>query len=222
MRCYGFNSYGCFRNLEFKLSGLLIVEKILMEILGLSSSPSSGGAFALVLSEADGNLRLPIIIGAFEAQAIALELEHIRPPRPMTHDLIKNIIVQSNAELKEVVINDLRESTFFAKLVIKTELTEFDVDARPSDAIAIAIRFGVPVYVSSHVLKEAGIVAESEASKTPVPVEDEVNLEPEKRPVTMEDRLINLTKNLDLAIANEDYEKAARIRDEINQLKGSA
>jgi uncharacterized protein len=198
------------------------LEKILMEILGLSSSPSSGGAFALVLSEADGNLRLPIIIGAFEAQAIALELEHIRPPRPMTHDLIKNIILQSNAELKEVVINDLRERTFFAKLVIKTELTEFDVDARPSDAIAIAIRFGVPVFVSAHVLKEAGIVAESESPKTPVSKEESSLQEPISRPVTMEDRLANLIKNLDLAIANEDYEKAARIRDEISNLKGSA
>ncbi len=193
-----------------------------MEILGLSSSPSSGGAFALVLSEAEGDLRLPIIIGAFEAQAIALELEHIRPPRPMTHDLIKNIIVQSNAELKEVVINDLRESTFFAKLVIKTEINEFDVDARPSDAIAIAIRFGVSVYVSAHVLKEAGIVAQSESSKTPVAIVDDAKQEPVNRPITMEDRLANLTKNLDLAIANEDYEKAARLRDEINKLKGSA
>lgn len=193
-----------------------------MEILGLSSSPSSGGAFALVLSESEGDLRLPIIIGAFEAQAIALELEHIRPPRPMTHDLIKNILVQSNAELKEVVINDLREGTFFAKLVIKTELTEFEVDARPSDAIAIAIRFGVSVFVNAHVLKEAGIVAESEKSKVPTTLDDAAKKQPETISITTEERLITLTKNLDLAIANEDYEKAARLRDEISKLKGSS
>lgn len=191
-----------------------------MEILGLSSSPSSGGAFALVLSEADGELRLPIIIGAFEAQAIALELEHIRPPRPMTHDLIKNIITMSNSTLKEVIINDLKESTFFAKLIIKSDLSEYEIDARPSDAIAVAIRFGVSIYVSAQVLKEAGIIAEnSGSSKQSTSTNEPIEVEA-KRPITMEDKLTQLTSQLELAITNEDYEKAARVRDEINKLKG--
>lgn len=196
-----------------------------MEILGLSTSPSSGGAYALVLSESQGSRRLPIIIGTFEAQAIALELEHIRPPRPMTHDLIRNIIQQFNSFVKEVIISDLREGTFFAKIILQNEYTEFEVDARPSDAVAIAIRFTAPIYVAEKVIEEAGIQAETpdQDKEETVNAESEFadNAEP-KTASNKEELLASLKRNLDAAIAAEDYEKAARIRDEINKLQGRA
>lgn len=196
-----------------------------MEILGLSTSPSSGGAYALVLNESQGSRRLPIIIGTFEAQAIALELEHIRPPRPMTHDLIRNIIQQFNSFVKEVIISDLREGTFFAKIILQNEFTEFEVDARPSDAVAVAIRFTAPIYVADKVIQEAGIQAEAADfnKDETVPAESAFANVPEPKAVSnQEERLASLKRNLDAAIAAEDYEKAARIRDEINKLQGLA
>lgn len=196
-----------------------------MEILGLSTSPSSGGAYALVLNESQGSRRLPIIIGTFEAQAIALELEHIRPPRPMTHDLIRNIIQQFNSFVKEVIISDLREGTFFAKIILQNEFTEIEVDARPSDAVAIAIRFTAPIYVAEKVIQEAGFQAEAADfnKEETVPAESELaNIPESKTTSNQEEILASLKRNLDAAIAAEDYEKAARIRDEINKLQGLA
>ncbi|MDX1619146.1 MAG: bifunctional nuclease family protein, partial [Balneolaceae bacterium] len=131
-----------------------------MEILGLSTSPSSGGAYALILNEVNGNRRLPIIIGTFEAQAIALELEHIKPPRPMTHDLLKNVIQSFGAELNQVFINDLSEGTFYAQIIYNQNGEQLEQDARPSDAIALAIRFNAPIFVTDEILEEAGIVSE--------------------------------------------------------------
>ncbi|TNE70424.1 hypothetical protein EP331_12310 [bacterium] len=193
-----------------------------MEILGLSTSPSSGGAYALVLNEHEGSRRLPIIIGTFEAQAIALELEHIRPPRPMTHDLIRNIVQQFNSFVKEVVVNELKEGTFFAKIFIQNEFSEIEVDARPSDAIAVAIRFSAPIYVASKVLDEAGIQSESIQEDVAEAVQPEAFTAEvvEAKTTSQEDILTQLTKNLEAAILAEDYEKAARIRDEINKIKG--
>ena len=127
-----------------------------MEILGLSTSPSSGGAYALILNEAKGNRRLPIIIGTFEAQAIALELEHIKPPRPMTHDLLKNIIQSFGAEMEQVFINDLSEGTFYAQIIYKQNGEQRELDARPSDAIALGVRVDVPINVDDEVMEHAG------------------------------------------------------------------
>ena len=129
-----------------------------MDILGLSTSPSSGGAYALILNEIEGNRRLPIIIGTFEAQAIALELEHIKPPRPMTHDLLKNMIQNFGSSVKQVFINDLSEGTFFAKIIYEDNGKKMEQDARPSDAIALAVRFNATIYVAGEILEEAGIV----------------------------------------------------------------
>ncbi|MDZ7693222.1 MAG: bifunctional nuclease family protein [Balneolaceae bacterium] len=117
------------------------MNKIKMEILGLSTSPSSGGAYALILNEVNGNRRLPIIIGTFEAQAIALELEHIKPPRPMTHDLLKNIIQSFGAEMDQVFINDLSEGTFYAQIIYQQNGEQLALDARPSDAIRAGYSF---------------------------------------------------------------------------------
>jgi len=194
------------------------MEYIQVDIIGLSTSPSSGGAYALVLGEVDGNRRLPIIIGAFEAQAIALELEKIQPPRPMTHDLIRDLFDAVGGEVMDVVIDELKEGTFFAKIRYTLNGTEDRLDARPSDAVALAVRTGSPVFVSAPVLEEAGIPTDDEgdlsevvSGEAPAPVEEET--EPKSD-------LDRLQGQLDQAIADEDYEAAARLRDEINKMKG--
>lgn len=192
-----------------------------MEILGLSTSPSSGGAYALILNEIDGNRRLPIIIGTFEAQAIALELEHIKPPRPMTHDLIKSVVLGLNSWVKHIVINDLKDGTFFAEVICENEGSEVAIDSRPSDAIAIAIRFDAAIYVEESVLEDAGITAEATTTEDQEAVkETEPLLSTIDNPShDASDPLEDLNKSLSSAIADEDYERAARIRDEIQRLK---
>lgn len=185
-----------------------------MEILGLSTSPSSGGAYALILSEVDGNRRLPIIIGTFEAQAIALELENIKPPRPMTHDLLKNMVESFESDVKKVVISDLNEGTFFAKIHYQKQDENVELDARPSDAIALAIRFGAAIYVSNAVLDEAGIITEEEEKKSGI---KSSGAGEGKKEMT---KLEELENELQTAIETENYEKAAKIRDQIKKLKG--
>jgi bifunctional DNase/RNase len=140
-------------------------EKVQVDILGLSSSQASGGAYALILKETSGPRRLPIIIGAFEAQSIALEMEGIKPPRPLTHDLLKNIIDSLGGELIDVFINELREGTFFARINLDTQ----EIDARPSDAIAIAVRYGAPIFVAEKVMAEASFVSEGGDDDKTVP-----------------------------------------------------
>lgn len=189
-----------------------------MDILGLSTSPSSGGAYALILNERNGNRRLPIIIGTFEAQAIALELEHIKPPRPMTHDLLRDLMKSFNSQVKKVVINELKEGTFYAQIFYDFEGSEIELDARPSDAIALAIRFGAAIYVSQTIVDEAGIVSEEESSSQSM--KEEINAveesdSSEPAPTNVE----SLEKRLENAIESEDYEKAARLRDEIERIK---
>lgn len=184
-----------------------------MDILGLSTSPSSGGAYALILNEVEGNRRLPIIIGTFEAQAIALELEHIKPPRPMTHDLLKKMIQNFGSNVQQVFINDLSEGTFFAKIIYEDNGQEMEQDARPSDAIALAVRFDASIYVASDILEEAGIVSEGE--------EGGLSTTSESQGQTKEmSKLERLENELQTAIDTENYEKAARLRDEIQKLKG--
>ncbi len=199
-----------------------------MDILGLSTSPSSGGAYALILNEVEGNRRLPIIIGTFEAQAIALELEHIKPPRPMTHDLLRNIIQSFGTHVKEVYINDLKEGTFYAKVIYEHDGEDLEQDARPSDAIAIAIRFNSPIYVHKEIVDEAGILSDQEGEEEQQAEEIDsttIHEEPESaesstESSTPESKLKKLEKNLASAIEKEDYEKAARLRDEIKKMKG--
>jgi hypothetical protein len=187
-----------------------------MEILGLSTSPSSGGAYALILAEAEGSRRLPIIIGSFEAQAIALELENIKPPRPMTHDLLKNVVVNFDSSIKKILINDLTDGTFYARIIFERGDQLYEIDSRPSDAIALAVRFGAPIYVNDHVLKEAGIRADmesSEDSKSKV-------IKKEKAGEKELSKLEQLESELHTAIETENYEKAAKLRDQIQKMKG--
>lgn len=187
---------------------------IQVDIIGLSTSPSSGGAYALVLGEMNGNRRLPIIIGAFEAQAIALELEKIQPPRPMTHDLLRDMFDALGAEVMEVVIDELREGTFFAKIRYSHDGGEGQLDSRPSDAVALAVRCEAPIYVAPGVLDEAGIPTEEEGVASLAQTETH---EEAAEPLT---RVEKMEQQLEKAIQDEDYEKAARLRDEIARLKG--
>jgi bifunctional DNase/RNase len=196
------------------------VERVLVDILGLSTNPASGGAYALILREVEGSRRLPIIIGQAEAQSIALEMEGIKPPRPLTHDLMKNIIAAFGSELTDVTIDDLRDGTFYAKLNIDNQL----IDSRPSDAIALAVRYGAQIFVASGVMDEASFVPEEEeeegqqkeegAAKPPKPPAP--SKEPPPNKLT---RLEQLHQQLKQAIEKEDYEKASALRDDIRRLE---
>ena len=188
------------------------MDKIQVDILGLSTSPSSGGAYALILKELNGPRRLPIIIGAFEAQSIALEMEGIKPPRPLTHDLMKSIIDTLGGALNDVTINELKDGTFYARLGMDTQ----EIDSRPSDAIALAVRYGVPIFVSDKVMEEAAFIPENdEAEKTAAPAAPAP--EPAEKPKVKLSKLEQLEHQLKEAIAKEDYEKAAKLRDEIKK-----
>lgn len=188
-------------------------DKIKLEILGLSSSQSQSGSFALVLGESGGNRRLPIIIGMFEAQAIAIEIEKIVPNRPMTHDLFKAFSHNFDIDIKEVFISDLKEGVFFARIVCEHNGKVFEVDSRPSDAIAIGLRFNVDFYTNESILTEAGIVLtdefEEEIAQTDTPKAENTSIEDLSSS--------ELEKLLTDALDKEDYEKAARIRDVLNK-----
>ncbi|PSQ87641.1 MAG: hypothetical protein BRD42_01380 [Bacteroidetes bacterium QS_3_64_15] len=188
-----------------------------VDIIGLSTSPSSGGAYALVLGEVEGNRRLPIIIGAFEAQAIALELEKIQPPRPMTHDLLRDTFEAVDVEVTEIVIDELREGTFFAKIRYRHDGEEHQLDSRPSDAVALAVRVDAPIFVAPMVMDEAGIVAEDESDISSLAEQaEETSVEEEEMGGT---ELEKKQKKLEKAIEEENYERAAELRDEIQRLE---
>ena len=197
-------------------------DKIQVDILGLSPTPApGGGGYALILKEIGGERRLPIIIGTFEAQHIALELEGIKPPRPLTHDLLRNIIEQLGFSISHVYINELRDGTFFAKIKMDVGSME-EIDSRPSDAIALALKFSVPIYVSEEVMNEVAFIPEKEDDEEG----DEGNLfKPRETGASEEEldpysrKLNKLQTDLKSAIENEDYEKAASIRDEIKRLE---
>lgn len=193
------------------------MDKIKLEIVGLSYSQTQSGAYALVLSEVGGNRRLPIIIGGFEAQAIAIELEKMVPTRPLTHDLFKNFATTFNIHVKEVIIYNLDEGIFFSKLVCVQDGKEVEIDARTSDAIAIGIRFNCEIFTYEEILSSAGILLDETNMD-----EDELlaeNLDEEEESSGTLDALSmdELQKELNQAIDNEDYELASRIRDEINK-----
>ncbi len=201
------------------------MEKIKLEILGLSSSQSQSGSFALVLGETEGSRRLPIIIGMFEAQAIAIEIEKIIPNRPMTHDLFKSFAHSFNYKVKEIVISDLKEGVFFAKIVCDNGSDVVEIDARPSDAIAIGLRFDSPIFTYEAILAEAGIVLTDETEDDIAELKSELKAEKSKTTKSSKsakDDLKNLSVDklnelLDKAIEKEDYERAAKIRDELSR-----
>jgi len=192
------------------------MDKIELEIIGISFSQSQSGAYALILGEVGQKRRLPIIIGSYEAQAIAVELEKMNPSRPLTHDLFRNFAQTFNIKLTEVVIYKFSEGIFFSKLICHDGHKEVEIDSRTSDAVALAIRFKCPIYTHESILKEAGMILQFEKKFSP---EEFLKAETEK-----DDSLENLSleelKNLlDAAVSDEAYEKASRIRDEIRKRK---
>jgi bifunctional DNase/RNase len=196
------------------------MNKIKLEIAGLSYSQTQSGAYALVLSEAGGKRQLPIIIGGFEAQAIAIELEKMTPTRPLTHDLFRNFAQAFSIEVKEVVIYNLSEGIFYSKLICESDGITTEIDARTSDAIAIGVRFNCPIYTFEHILSSAGIQGEEgESSDSDYPVEEDYSENEEGNLNSMSEE--ELQGQLGDAIDNEDYELASRIRDEMNKRRSN-
>jgi uncharacterized protein len=194
------------------------MEKIELKIIGLSYSQTQSGAYALVLSEKQGSRRLPIIIGGFEAQSIAIELENMKPSRPLTHDLFKSFAESFHINIKEVIIYNLIEGVFYSKLLCDKEGEEIEIDARTSDAIAIGIRCECPVYTFEHILSSAGIQLEEEMDEAKAVPADE----PEETKAVKSSELSSmaddeLNKLLQDALDAEDYERASQIRDELNK-----
>lgn len=192
-----------------------------LEILGLSSNHSQSGSFTLILGEIEGKRRLPIVIGMFEAQAIAIEIEKIIPNRPMTHDLFKSFSSNFGFSIEHILVSDMREGVFYAKIVCHNNSKRVEIDARPSDAIAIAVRFDAPIYCSHLVMSEAAIEFTEEDEKNEQKSGSKggsASGTKKKTDTSLEDfSLDKLNKMLNQAINNEDYEKAARLRDEINR-----
>jgi bifunctional DNase/RNase len=192
------------------------MQKVKLNVLGLSVSQTQTGAYALVLSEESGHRRIPIIIGPVEAQSIAIQLEGLHPPRPLTHDLFKNIANAFSIELSEVIIYKLEEGIFYSELVCEQNGTRIAIDSRTSDAVALALRFRCPIYTTEEILNKAGIVIE--VSETPT--EEDIT----KDPVAGEEgfkrnSIEELEAMLQNAVHDENYELASLIRDEIHQRK---
>jgi len=195
------------------------MQKIRLNILGLSVSQTQSGAYALVLSEENGDRRIPIIIGPVEAQAIAIQLEGLKPPRPLTHDLIKNIARAFNIVLLEVVIHKLEEGIFYSELLCEMNGQEVRIDSRTSDAVALALRFRCPIYTTEEILAKAGIVLEGDEGKP-----SETGKAAKKQGSSESNpfsryTLQELEEMLNDAVQNEDYEKASVLRDEIDNRK---
>lgn len=190
-----------------------------LEILGLTSNHSQSGSFTLVMGEIGGSRRLPIVIGMFEAQAIAIEIEKIIPNRPMTHDLFKSFSSNFNFTIDNILISDMREGVFYAKIICRSGAKIVEIDSRPSDAIAIAVRFDSPVFCTSKVMEEAGLESNDEEERR----QEDAKPKPAKASSSKSSdalkdfSLDKLNQLLEKAIHDEDYERAARIRDEINR-----
>jgi bifunctional DNase/RNase len=194
------------------------MKKIRLEIIGMSYSQSSSGAYALILGIAGENRRLPIIIGGFKAQAIAIELEKMKPTRPLTHDLFKSFADHFDIKIVEVVINKFEEGIFFSKLVCESGGMISEIDSRTSDAVALAIRFDCPIYAYESILNEAAIDMDDE-QEADEQVADE-NIKKSSAHGKYEDYLLEeLEEMLKKAVAEEKYEEASRLRDEINKRK---
>ncbi len=202
------------------------MEKIKLNVLGISYSQTQAGAYALVLNEEKGERRIPIIIGGFEAQSIAIQLEGLNSPRPLTHDLFFSFANAFSINLQEVIIYKLEEGVFHSKLICNNGKKNITIDSRTSDAVALALRFNASIYTTEEILQKAGIVLDiehedkSEESKSSTP-------KTEKKPASGDKgktrKLSNeeLQKMLQKAISKEEYEEASRIRDEINRRKGN-
>lgn len=194
------------------------MNKIELEIIALSHSMTQSNSYAVVLGEVSGIRRLPIVIGAFEAQAIAVALENIQPSRPLTHDLLKNFMSSFGITLQEIIIHDLQEGIFYSKLICYSDNDTIEIDSRTSDAIALAVRFGCPIYANRNVIDGAGIIMDDNSNKKKT-IE---NISSDES--TVKNDLSNLTLDelqtmLNDVLEHEDYMRAIAIRDEINRRK---
>jgi len=194
------------------------MQKIRLNILGLSVSQTQSGAYALVLAEEEGDRRIPIIIGPVEAQAIAIQLEGLKPPRPLTHDLIKNMALAFDISLLEVTIYKLEEGIFYSELLCDMDGKEIKIDSRTSDAVALALRFRCPIFTSEEILQKAGIVLEGDDENSPVRslLDEEDDVETSSTSYAQYS-MGELHELLNEAIEEEDYEKASVIRDELSK-----
>ncbi|HZH94874.1 MAG TPA: bifunctional nuclease family protein, partial [Flavisolibacter sp.] len=198
-----------------------VMKKIELEIVALSHSITQTHSYAVVLGEINGLRRLPIVIGGFEAQAIAVALEKMQPSRPLTHDLMKNFMTAFSIDLHEIIISDLQEGIFYSKLVCSSDNDTIEIDSRTSDALALAVRFGCPVYTYEHILESAGILMEDTGStkkrKSSTTIEDESDATGKASIKAMS--LEDLETLLNEILEQEDYIQAIAIRDEIKKRK---
>ncbi|MGP8215296.1 MAG: bifunctional nuclease domain-containing protein [Bacteroidia bacterium] len=203
------------------------MKKIKLDIVGLSYSQTQSGAYALILNESKGKRRLPIIIGGFEAQAIAIEMENMKPSRPLTHDLFKNFADTFEIQLKEVIVYNLVEGIFYAKLICARDNNEVEIDARTSDAIALAVRFNCPIYTYEFILNSAGIIMDEDVAKekekesTEAKTTKELPVKEKEEEDYRKKSVEELKELLQKVLGKEDYEKATKIRDELNRRKKS-
>lgn len=185
------------------------MRKIELSIAALATNESQSNNFVVILKEEEGNRRLPVVIGGFEAQAIAIAIEKIQPNRPLTHDLFRNVLIELNVSLQEIIISDLKNGVFYAELIcIKEDGTTMAIDSRTSDAIALAVRFSCPIFAYDFILEDAGISLEEEEE-----AEEKISAKNKWESYPIE----KLNEILAEALESEDYEKAAQIRDELNK-----
>jgi len=194
------------------------MKRVRLKVMGISYSQTQSGAYALILTEEKGDRRIPIIIGGFEAQAIVIKLENLSPPRPLTHDLFKMFADEFRISILEVFIYKLEDGVFFSKLICNNGEKELTLDSRTSDAVALALRFGCPIYITDEILEKAGITVNPASQEDSGETSVESILEPEasKYGSFTEEELY---KMIDEAVKTEDYERAAAIRDELDKRK---
>jgi bifunctional DNase/RNase len=202
------------------------MSKIKLNVLGISYSQTQTGAYALVLAEEGGKRRIPIIVGGFEAQAIAIQLEGLKPPRPLTHDLFYSFARTFNIDIQEVIIHKLEEGVFHSKLTCFDGDKQVEIDTRTSDAIALALRFKCPIYTTPEIIDRAGIVLDFEQESDDYEDEEQVSKEIDIEDDVTEDKITKmndkeLNQLLQKAIKDEDYERASKIRDELNRRQGN-
>ena len=194
------------------------MKRVKLKVTGISYSQTQSGAYALILNEENGDRRIPIIIGGFEAQAIVIKLENLDPPRPLTHDLFKKFADEFNIAVIEVMIYKLEEGVFFSKLVCNNGVKEFSIDSRTSDAVALALRFECPIFITEEILEKAGITVNPSDADTSSSAEPDTVFTPENvKYSSYSDE--ELYKMIDDSVKTEDYERAASIRDEIDKRK---
>jgi uncharacterized protein len=194
------------------------MKRVKLKVLGISYSQTQSGAYALILVEENGERRVPIIIGGFEAQAIVIKLENLEPPRPLTHDLFRSFAAEFNITIIEVMIYKLEEGVFYSRLLCNNGEKELSIDSRTSDAVALALRFGCPIYITEEILEKAGITV------TPAEADTSTETDTDSLFETGNSKYDNysdeeLYKMIDEAVKTEDYERAASIRDEIDKRK---